>query len=78
MAAAKKPVPIWKAADLSLDAVKVGAAAARLLVRDVAIPQRESTLRNGGRRHAGRAGGEAGAPAAGTQGDLREEPRAES
>jgi len=42
MAAAKKQVPTWKAADLSLDGAKVGAAAARLQVRDVAIPQRES------------------------------------
>jgi electron transfer flavoprotein beta subunit len=42
MAAAKKQVPTWKAADLNLDWAKVGAAAARLQVKDVAIPQWES------------------------------------
>ncbi len=42
MTAAKKQVPTWKAADLSLDGAKVGGAAARLDVRDVSIPKRES------------------------------------
>jgi len=42
MAAAKKQVPTWKAADLNLDGAKVGGAAARLQLRDVSIPQRES------------------------------------
>jgi electron transfer flavoprotein beta subunit len=42
MAAAKKQVPTWKAGDLNLDATKVGAAAARLHLRDVSIPKRES------------------------------------
>jgi electron transfer flavoprotein beta subunit len=42
MAAAKKQVPIWKAGDLNLDATKVGAAAARLHLRDVLTPKRES------------------------------------
>jgi electron transfer flavoprotein beta subunit len=42
MAAAKKQVPTWKSGDLDLDSAKVGAAVARLQVRDVAIPQRDS------------------------------------
>jgi electron transfer flavoprotein beta subunit len=42
MAAAKKQVPTWAAADLPLEAAKVGATSARLQVRDVLIPQRES------------------------------------
>ena len=42
MAAAKKQVPTWKAADLNPDATKVGAAAARLDMRDISIPNRES------------------------------------
>ena len=42
MTAAKKQVPTWKASDLNLDGAKVGAAAAQLQVRDVAIPQREA------------------------------------
>ncbi len=42
MAAAKKQVPTWKAADLNLDAARLGAGAARLHLRDVAIPHRES------------------------------------
>jgi electron transfer flavoprotein beta subunit len=42
MVAAKKQVPIWKAADLDLDGAKVGAGAARLELRDVSIPRRES------------------------------------
>ena len=42
MAAAKKQVPIWKAADLNPDEAKVGAAAARLQVKDVSVPKRES------------------------------------
>jgi electron transfer flavoprotein beta subunit len=42
MAAAKKQVPTWKAADLGLDSAKVGAGASRLRLRDVLIPRRES------------------------------------
>ncbi len=42
MAAAKKQVPIWKAADLSLDGARVGASAARIQVRDISVPKRES------------------------------------
>ncbi len=42
MAAAKKQVPTWKAADLGVDANKVGAGAARLQLSDVTIPQRAS------------------------------------
>lgn len=42
MTAAKKQVPTWKAADLTLDGARVGAAAARLQVEDVSIPKRES------------------------------------
>ncbi len=42
MAAAKKQVPVWKAADLSLDGGKVGASAARIQVRDISVPKRES------------------------------------
>ena len=42
MAAAKKQVPTWKAADLNPDATKVGAAAARLDMRDISIPNRDS------------------------------------
>ncbi len=42
MAAAKKQVPVWKAGDLNLDGAKVGAAAARVEIRDVYVPKRES------------------------------------
>jgi electron transfer flavoprotein beta subunit len=42
MAAAKKQVPTWKAADLNVDASKVGAAATRLQVKDVSVPKGES------------------------------------
>lgn len=42
MTAAKKQVPTWKAADLDLDGARVGAAAARLQVKDVSIPKHES------------------------------------
>jgi electron transfer flavoprotein beta subunit len=42
MAAAKKQVPTWKAADLGLDPARVGAAAARLRITDVYVPKRES------------------------------------
>ena len=42
MTAAKKQVPTWKAADLNLEGARVGAAAARLQVKGVAIPKRES------------------------------------
>ncbi len=42
MAAARKPVTVWKAADLGVDPGRVGAAAVRLPVHDLAIPVRES------------------------------------
>jgi electron transfer flavoprotein beta subunit len=42
MAAAKKQVPVWKAADLGLDGTLVGASAMRLQVQDVYVPKRES------------------------------------
>jgi len=42
MSAAKKQVPTWTAADLSVDPSRVGAAAARLNLRDMEIPHRES------------------------------------
>src|SRR5574337_831670 len=41
MTAAKKQVPTWKAADLTLDGARVGAAAARLRITDVYVPKRE-------------------------------------
>lgn len=42
MTAAKKQVPIWKAADLNLDGARVGGGAVRLHVKDVSMPKRES------------------------------------
>ncbi len=42
MAAAKKTVPTWTAADLGVDSSRMGAAAARLRLRDMEIPRRES------------------------------------
>jgi electron transfer flavoprotein beta subunit len=42
MAAAKKPVPTWTAADLGVDPARVGAGAARLRLCDMQLPQRES------------------------------------
>ena len=42
MAAGKKTIPVWKAGDLAVDAARVGAAARRLEVDDLYIPQRES------------------------------------
>ncbi len=42
MAAAKKPVPLWKAADLDLNPTRVGAGAARIALREVMIPKQES------------------------------------
>jgi electron transfer flavoprotein beta subunit len=42
MAAGKKTIPVWKAGDLPVDAARVGAAARRLEVDDLYIPQRES------------------------------------
>ena len=42
MAAGKKPIPAWKAADLGVDAERVGAAAARTLITDVYLPLKES------------------------------------
>ena len=40
--AARKTVPGWRAADLTLDPARVGPGAPRLRVRDVVIPRRES------------------------------------
>lgn len=42
MAAGKKTIPVWKAADLGVDAERVGAAAARALITDVYLPVKES------------------------------------
>ena len=42
MVAARKTVPVWKAADLGLDMATVGAAGQRLQLREVTIPQRDS------------------------------------
>jgi electron transfer flavoprotein beta subunit len=42
MLAAKKQVPVWKANDLELDGARVGPGAARLEIRDLITPQRES------------------------------------
>lgn len=43
MAAGKKPIPVWKAADVQVDAARVGAAARRVEVDDLYVPAREST-----------------------------------
>jgi electron transfer flavoprotein beta subunit len=42
MAAARKTVPVWNAADLGVAAAKVGATGRRLDLRDVTVPHRES------------------------------------
>ena len=42
MVAARKTVPVWKAADLGVDMATVGAAGQRLMLREVSIPQRDS------------------------------------
>jgi electron transfer flavoprotein beta subunit len=42
MIAARKTVPVWKAADLGVDVATVGAAGQRLQLREVSIPQRDS------------------------------------
>jgi electron transfer flavoprotein beta subunit len=42
MAAGKKPIPSWKAADLRVDAERVGAAAASVVIADVYLPIKES------------------------------------
>jgi electron transfer flavoprotein alpha/beta subunit len=42
MAAARKTVPVWKAADLGVDPARVGSGGRRLEVRDVALVQRDS------------------------------------
>jgi electron transfer flavoprotein beta subunit len=42
MAAARKTVPVWKGADLGVEAERVGAAAHRVRLADVTIPERES------------------------------------
>ena len=42
MAAGKRTIPTWKAADLGLDPETVGAAAARVAITDVYVPVKES------------------------------------
>ena len=42
MAAGKKTIPVWKAADLALDPARVGADTARVAIADVYIPVKES------------------------------------
>jgi electron transfer flavoprotein beta subunit len=42
MAAARKPVPSWKLADLGIDPSSVGPAANRLVLQDLVIPKPES------------------------------------
>jgi electron transfer flavoprotein beta subunit len=42
MAAARKPITVWKAADLGVDAARIGAGAVRLPVQDLVIPVRDS------------------------------------
>jgi electron transfer flavoprotein beta subunit len=42
MAAARKTVPVWKAADLGVDPARVGPGGRRLELRDVAVVQRDS------------------------------------
>jgi electron transfer flavoprotein beta subunit len=42
MAAGKKTIPTWKAADLGLDADRVGLGAARVAITDVYLPMKES------------------------------------
>jgi electron transfer flavoprotein beta subunit len=42
MAAARKPLRVWKGADLGVDPARVGPAAARIAVQDVTIPTRDS------------------------------------
>ena len=42
MAAGKKTIPVWKAADLALDPERVGPGAARVAITDVYIPIKES------------------------------------
>ena len=42
MVAARKTVPVWRAADLGVDMATVGAAGQRLQLREVSIPQRDS------------------------------------
>jgi electron transfer flavoprotein beta subunit len=42
MAAGKKTIPVWKAADLQVDAARLGAASRRAEVNDLYIPVRDS------------------------------------
>jgi electron transfer flavoprotein beta subunit len=42
MAAARKTVPVWRAADLGVDMARIGPGSHRLHVRDVALIQRDS------------------------------------
>ncbi|MBZ0167868.1 protein fixA; electron transfer flavoprotein beta-subunit (Beta-ETF) [Candidatus Methylomirabilis lanthanidiphila] len=42
MAAAKKTIPVWKAADLGLDPERIGPGAVRVAITDVSIPVKES------------------------------------
>jgi electron transfer flavoprotein beta subunit len=41
MRAAKKPVPVWRAADLDLDPARVGAGAARVRLAEVLLPTQD-------------------------------------
>ena len=42
MAAGKRTIPVWKAADLDLDPGRIGAAAVKVAIADVYIPMKES------------------------------------
>lgn len=42
MAAGKRTIPVWKAADLDLDPGRIGAAAVKVAIADVYIPVKES------------------------------------
>ncbi len=42
MTAAKKTIPVWKAADLGLDVERIGSDAAKVAITDVYIPVKES------------------------------------
>ncbi len=42
MAAARKTVPVWRAADVAVDTARIGPGSARVQLRDVALIQRES------------------------------------
>lgn len=42
MTAAKKPIPVWKVADLGLDPEQIGAGYAKVAITDVYVPVKES------------------------------------